>query len=172
MSAAPPPHTAKKQRGRARNAAPRVTLTPWAGFTAHQSPRRQPLSVCPAARCRRAKACIAALDDLYCQRTHHSLDELRRLDAESPLRRELDAVPPVIDEADLSERMERIAALAHIRRAHDSYMLRLWKAGALDQAHGPFRARGVVLKPPLKRYVEGPAKKTKNRGGQAPDADV
>ncbi len=172
MNIPPPSHTAKKQRGRARDAAPFVSLRPWAGFTAHQSPRALPLPVCPSPRCRRARACIAALDDLYCQRTHHGLDELRRQRLNSPLQRELDSVLPVLDETDLSERMERIAALAEIRRAYVARMLALWKAGGLGPGFHKFRSAGVIMRPPLKTYAESASKPPQKRGGQAPKRDV
>jgi hypothetical protein len=149
------PHpTPKKQRGRARKAAPFVSQRPWAGFTAHDNPRDEPLSLCPAARCRRAKQCIAALDNLYCLRTHHSLAELQALRRNSALQRELDAVPEVLDGDDLTARMERIAELAEIRRAHEQEILARWKAGALDDRHGKYRPGGVLLRPPPRRYVD------------------
>jgi hypothetical protein len=172
MSNAPPPHTAKKQRGRARSLAPFVSLRPWAGFTAQDSPRPQPLERCPSARCRRAKACIAALDGLYCLRTHHSLAELQARARHSDLQRELDSVPPVPDETDFPARMERIAELAQIRRAHEARMLAAWKAGTLSPGLPKFRSAGVVMRPPPKAYVEGPSQKSKNRGGQGGKGDV
>ena len=154
MSDVPPHRHGKKRRGGAGDAAPFVSLKPWAGFTAHDMKRTEPLRCCPNARCRRAKACIAALDNLYCQRTHHPLAEQRRRHAQSPLRRELDNVPEVDDGADLAARVERIAALAQIRRAHDADMLGQWKAGALSHLYGPYRPSGVVLNPPSRFYVE------------------
>ena len=133
---------------------PIVTRRPWAGFNGHDMARAEPLPCCPVPRCRRAKACIAALDNLYCQRTHHSLAEQRRLRAQDPLQQELDSVPEADDPNDLNARVERIAALAHIRRAHDADMLVRWKAGALNHLHGPYKASGVVLKPPPRAYAE------------------
>ena len=58
------------------------------------------------------------------------------------------------DGADLAARVERIAALAQIRRAHDADMLGQWKAGALSHLYGPYRPSGVVLNPPSRFYVE------------------
>jgi hypothetical protein len=166
MTDSPQPHTPKKQRGRACKSAPFVSRRPWAGFTAHDKPRLEPLPVCPSARCRRAKACISALDNLYCRRTHHSLHEQRTIHRVSPLQRELATVPEVIDGDDLSARMERIAALAEIRRAHEADMLAQWKAGALDTLYGKHCRNGVVMTPPQKAYVELPPKRPQNRDGQ------
>jgi hypothetical protein len=133
-----------------------VSNRPWAGFTAHDSPRPEPLPRCPNARCRRAKACIAALDNLYCLRTHHSLAEQQRLRAASELTRELQFVPEVTDKDSLTERAERIAAFAEIRRSHDARMLAKWRAGEFDKRFGPWRRDGVVMKPPPRSYVEDP----------------
>ena len=169
----PPQHPPREtRRGRARSLAPFVSQRPWAGFTGHESPRPEPLKSCPSARCRRAKTCIAALDGLYCLRTYHSLAELQSLARNSDLQRELDSVPPVLDGTDLSARMERITVLAGIRRAHEARMLGLWKAGLLGPGLPKFRSTGAVMKPPPKRYAEGPSRKTKNRGGQGGEADV
>jgi hypothetical protein len=67
----------------------------------------------------------------------------------------------VFDEDDLSARMERIAALAEIQRAHDRAMFSQWQTGGFDHVFGPYRRSGVVLKPPPRAYVELPAGKTK-----------
>jgi hypothetical protein len=151
----PPQHpTPKKQRGRARQAAPYVSKRPWGGFTAHDSPRIEPLRQCPSLRCRRVKQCLAALDNLYCLRTHHGLRELTALARQSPLQRELDCVPAVFDETDLAERMERVALLAEIHRAHEGQLLAQWQAGALDHRYGPYKRAGVIMTPPPKNYAE------------------
>ncbi len=145
---------------------PFVSRRPWVGFSARDMAREEPLARCPSARCRRAKACLAAVDNLYCLRTHFSLDEQARRHRQSPLQRELDSVPAVADEGDLTARMERIAELAAIRRAHDAAMLARWQAGALDHLHGKYRKGGVVLAPPAKAYAELPAGSCANGGGQ------
>ncbi len=62
----------------------------------------------------------------------------------------------------LTERMERINNLAAIQRAQLAKMTARWKAGEFDHLYGPYRAKGVLLKPPPKTYVERPAK----RGGE------
>lgn len=149
----------KKRRVRSKKvvkavAKPRVTLAPWTGYSRHDAPRDTPLACCPSLRCRRAKLCLAAHDNLYCQRTHFSPTEQEVRQRRDPLRLELDAVPPVIDPKSLSEKMERIAELAAIRRAHTARMTKQWKAGEFDGLYGKYVAKGVVLAPPPKVYVE------------------
>ena len=151
---------------------PYLSQYPWAGFTMHDSPRDQPLPVCPSQRCRRAKACLAAHDNLYCQRTHFSPAVKKKWLRRDPRRRELDAVPPVKDPHSLSERMERINELAAIQRAHAARMTARWKAGEFDALYGPYRAKGVLLKPPPKAYVERPAKPGAKGAGQGRAGDV
>lgn len=153
--------TAKKIRVRnkrppSRVPRPRVSLEPWAGFTRHDCPRDNPLPSCPSPHCRRAKACLAAHDNLYCQRTHFSPVETKKWRRRDPRQRELDAVPPVMDPHDLGERMERIAQLAAIQRAQAAAMTARWKAGEFDHLYGPYRPKGVLMKPPPKIYVESP----------------
>lgn len=133
---------------------PIVSKRPWAGFMALDSPRPKPLARCPSPRCRRAKCCIAAVANLYCLRTHHSRDEQANIRRASTLQRDLDDVLPVADPTDLKERMERIAALAEVRAAHERAMKEKWKSGALDHLYGPYRSFGVVLAPPAKSYEE------------------
>lgn len=154
VSATPPPNTRTRRRGRPAALAPKLSHSPWQGLTAHDSPREAPLPCCPSARCRRAKQCIAALDNLYCLRTHRSLAELEAVARASPLARALAAVPPPFDPADLNERMERLAELAEIRRAHEAEMQAAWKSGALDRLYGPWRRGGVLLQPPPRLYAE------------------
>ena len=137
---------------------PRVSLEPWAGFTPHDCPRDNPLPSCPSPHCRRAKACLAAHDNLYCQRTHFSPAEQKKWERRDPHQRELDRVPPVMDPHDLTERMERINQLAEVQRAQAAEMTGRWKAGEFDQLYGPYRAKGVLMKPPPKIYVERPEK--------------
>ncbi len=156
-------------RGRAPTREPKVTRRPWTGYTGHDMARAEPLPRCPKHRCRRAKACLAALDNLYCQRTHHSLAEQRLIHLQDPVQRELDSVPEVDDDDDLNARVERIAALAQIRRAHDADMLGLWKAGALSHRFGPYKACGVVLKPPPRAYVDLPGDPSKTRVDKPPE---
>ena len=155
-------------------AAPRpyFSQAPWAGFTKHDQPRRQPLPVCPSPRCRRAKACLAAHDNHFLPAPHFSPAVKKKWQRRDPRRRELDAVPPVMDPSSLSERMERINELAAIQRAHAAKMTARWKAGEFDTLYGPYRARGVLLKPPPKTYVEGPSKAGAKGAGQGRAGDV
>ena len=84
--------------------------------------------------------------------------EAKKWRRRDPRQRELDAVPPVMDPHDLSERVERINQLAAIQRAHAASMTGRWKAGEFDQLYGPYTAKGVLMKPPPKIYVEKLAK--------------
>jgi hypothetical protein len=149
----------KKRRVRSKKfpvkaAKSRVTLAPWTGYTRHDAPRDTPLGRCPSLRCRRAKLCLAAHDNLYCQRTHFSPAEQEVRQRLDPLRLELDGVLPVVDRSSLSEQAERITALAAIRRAHAARMTARWKAGEFDGLYGKYTAKGVALAPPPKLYVE------------------
>jgi hypothetical protein len=118
--------------------------------------RAEALAVCPSPRCRRAKSCIAAVDSLYCLRTHHSLDELNAIRARSELKKEFDFVMPVVDPTDLGAQLERLNDLAAIRRAYEARQLERWKSGADDHLYGPYKPAGVVLSAPPKAYVDGP----------------
>jgi hypothetical protein len=151
---------------------PRVSLEPWKGFTAHDCPRTTPLPVCPSPHCRRAKACLAAHDDLYCQRTHFPPALKKKWLRRDPRQRELNAVLPVMDPNSLTERMERINELAAIQRAHSAKMTARWKAGEFDQLYGPYKPKGVVLRPPPKTYVEKPAIRRAKGAGQGRAGDV
>ncbi len=151
---------------------PRVSLEPWKGFTAHDFQRNVPLPVCPSPRCRRAKACLAAHDNLYCQRTHFPPALKKKWQRRDPRQRELDAVPPVMDPDSLSERMERINELAAIQRAQFARMTARWKAGEFDQLYGPYAAKGALLKPPPKAYVETPVNRGVKGAGQGRAGDV
>ncbi len=133
---------------------PRVTLAPWCGYSKHDAPRGTPLPVCPALRCRRAKACLSAHDNLYCQRTHFSPAEQEKRSRRDPLRLELDSFPPVVDPKKLSDRMERVNNLAAVKQAHARRMTEKWKQGELDELYGKYSAKGVVVAPPPKVYVE------------------
>ena len=135
---------------------PRVSLEPWTGFTGNDCPRDNPLPSCPSPHCRRAKACLAAHDNLYCQRTHFSPVEAKKCRRRDPRQRELDAVPSVMDPHDLTERVERIAQLAAIRRTQAAAMTARWKAGEFDHLYGPYAPKGVLIKAPPKVYVEAP----------------
>ena len=154
-------------------AAPRPYLSqqPWAGFTKHDRPREQPLPECPSKHCRRARACLAAHDNLYCQRTHFSPATIRKLWAESELGRALAALP-VAEYDDLEGRKERIIRGREIRHAHYEKMAARWKAGEFDQLYGAYKPKGVLLKPPPKAYVERPGKRGAKGAGQGRAGDV
>ena len=150
----------KNIRGRSNPpaAAPRPYLSqqPWAGFPKHDRAREQPLPACPSPRCRRAKACLAAHDNLYCRRTHFSPAIIRKLWGMSELGRALAALP-VAEYDDLEGRKDRIIRGREIRHAHHEKMVARWQAGEFDQLYGPYRPKGVLLKPPPKTYAERPA---------------
>ncbi len=169
------PPISKNIRGRSNPpaAAPRPYLSqqPWAGFTKHDRAREQPLPVCPSPRCRRAKACLAAHDNLYCRRTHLSPAKIRKLWAESELGRALAALP-MAQYDDLEGRKDRIIRGREIRHAHHEKMVARWKAGEFDQLYGPYRLKGVLLKPPPKTYVERPANAGAKGAGQGRAGDV
>jgi hypothetical protein len=139
-------------------ARPYLSQNPWAGFTKHDRARDRPLPVCPSKHCRRAKACLAAHDNLYCQRTHFSPAKITKLWRESPLGRALAAIPAAAGPDDLEGRKERIIRGREIRHAHYEKMVARWKAGEFDELYGPYTPKGVLLKPPPKTYVERPAK--------------
>jgi hypothetical protein len=144
----------RRNKSTSRMQRPHVSHEPWTGFTSHDAPRTAPLPTCRSPLCRRAKQCIAAHENLYCQRTHFSPPEQVKWQRNHPLRRTLDAVPEVIDPTDLTERMERVAELAGIKRGYAADMTKRWKAGEFDALYGKYTARGVIKKPPPKIYVE------------------
>jgi hypothetical protein len=150
---------------------PYLSQQPWAGFTKHDRARDQPLPVCPSPRCRRAKACLAAHDNLYCRRTHFSPARIKKLWAMSQLGRALAALP-LVEYDDLEGRKDRIIRGREIRQAHHEKMVARWKAGEFDQLYGPYRPKGVLLKPPPKIYVERPANAGAKGAGQGRAGDV
>ncbi|HUQ34753.1 MAG TPA: hypothetical protein VM144_00085 [Aestuariivirga sp.] len=169
----PPNHKNIRERSNPAAELPRPYLSqnPWAGFTKHDRPRDQPLPACPSKHCRRAKACLAAHDNLYCQRTHFSPAKIRKLWTESPLGRALAALP-VADRDDLEGRTDRIIRGREIRHAHFEKMVARWKAGEFDQLYGAYTPKGVLLKPPPKVYVERPAISGAKGAGQGRAGDV
>jgi hypothetical protein len=84
------------------------------------------------------------------------LPSRKKRNSRDPFQRELDRVPPVMDPDDLPERMERINQLAAIQTAHTAEMTERWKAGEFDHLYGPYRPKGVLMKPPPKIYVDAP----------------
>ena len=137
-------------------ARPRVSHEPWLGFTRHDCPRGIPLPVCPSPRCRRAKACVASHDGLYCRRTHFSVAEQKKWERRDRYTRELEAVPESPANAGFVERAERLVSIYAIQLEHAIHMTERWKAGEFDHLYGPYRPKGVLMQPPPKVYVEGP----------------
>ena len=68
------------------------------------------------------------------------------------------AALPVAEYDDLEGRKDRIIRGREIRHAHYEKMVARWKAGEFDQLYGPYKPKGVLLKPPPKTYVERPVK--------------
>ena len=151
---------------------PHVSKEPWTGFTRHDCPRGNALPVCPSPRCRRAKACHAAHDGLYCRRTHFSPSEQRKWESRDPHQRAMDAVPPVADEKSLAAPLKRCRDIIGIRLAHRDEMTERWQAGEFDHLYGPYRARGVLMEAPPKVYVERPANSGAKGAGQGRAGDV
>ncbi len=143
---------------------PRLSQTPWAGFTRHDCPRGLDLPACPSRRCGRAKACVAAHDGLYCRRTHFSPAEQQKWEHRDPHLRALAALPDDVRPGDLPGQAKRLVEIYSIRLQRQMAMTERWQAGEFDHLYGPWRARGALLKPPPKIYVEGPA------GGRAKGA--
>jgi hypothetical protein len=133
---------------------PHVSKEPWLGFTGHDCPRGIPLPVCPSPRCRRAKACVAAHDGLYCQRTHFSPPEQRKWKRRDPHQRAMDAVPPVADYGNLLAQIKRLMDITTIRLMQKTEMTERWQAGEFDHLYGPYAPKGVRMNPPPKIYVE------------------
>jgi hypothetical protein len=97
---------------------------------------------------------VAAHDNLYCQRTHFSPAEQKKRERGDPHQRAVDAVPPVADHGNMMARTKRLIDIAAIRLMQKSEMKERWAAGEFDHLYGPYRPKGVLLKPPPKIYVE------------------
>mgnify|MGYP000936655860 CR=1 FL=1 len=126
---------------------PYLTTTPWQLFTPRERKRAAVLTQCPSARCRRAKACVDAHDNIYCQRSHKSVAEARggKRVAVKPLRLTLAAVRAKLAETDI------MLADAEARQA---LMTERWKSGEFDALYGKYNARGVLKVPPVRQYTE------------------
>ena len=133
---------------------PHVSHAPWVGFTPHDAPRGAALPLCPSRRCQRSKRCISAHDNLYCQRTHFSLPEQKKQQRDTPLAREMAAVPEVKNPTHFEARGDRMITLLRIRADHASKLTARWKAGEFDALYGKYTAKGVIKKPPPKIYAE------------------
>ena len=131
--------------------APYLTREPWMPFTPREKTRPLPLRVCPSAKCRRAKACIDAFDDLYCQRSHESMAAFRARSGLTP------TPPPARSYSDAELELLREDAEARLLmiKAQKRETIMQWKAGVFDDTFGKYRAYGVWKKPPDRQYTEG-----------------
>jgi hypothetical protein len=135
--------------------APRYSKAPWSGFTPREHARETPRSICDSLRCRRARKCLAAHDGLYCRRTHHSHKYfLARELADGHIDPPLPPLPrrPLPEEIQL--RADELMARVERKRNEARLMLARWKAGEFDAVYGKYSPRGVLLKPPVREYVE------------------
>jgi hypothetical protein len=127
---------------------------PWARFSRDEFPREKPLPVCPSQKCRRAKACLDARKGLYCQRTHFASAEGNLRMPKSEVEKHIASLAPPPMEAGLELRMEFIKEISKLRVAESREKMKLWRAGALEEAYGRYHTRGVMKLPPPKIYVE------------------
>lgn len=131
----------------------RLSPAPWWGFSPHDQPRSAPLPECPSARCGRARKCLAAIDGLYCLRTHHDKFQQQWLRRHHPLARQIAAIAKVKDKRDHRAIARRAEAVMDLRRAYEAMMQKRWKAGALDHLYGKYNPKGALLKPPPRDYA-------------------
>jgi hypothetical protein len=127
------------------------TTTPWVPYTSRERKRDSVLAQCPSARCRRAKACVDAHDNIYCQRSHESVDEARArqgLPPPAPVKRRSYSLAQIRAKA-----VETEMALDAVE-ARSAEMRERWKAGELDHLYGKFRPGGVLKHPPERQYTE------------------
>ncbi len=124
---------------------PKLTRAPWAGYTAHEHRRDAALDHCPSPRCARVKSCVAAHENLYCQRTHISHAE--HLRANPPA--------PKPDRGDLDLRREFLIDQIEQRKARQQAMQSRWRLGEFDLLYGKYNRHGVLLAPPPRIYEEG-----------------
>ena len=91
------------------------------------------------------KQCVAAHENLYCQRTHISHAEHVR--AHPPA--------PKPDRGDLDLRREFLIDQIEQRTARQQEMQSRWRLGEFDQLYGKYNRNGVLLQPPPRTYEEG-----------------
>jgi hypothetical protein len=130
---------------------PYITTTPWLPFTLRERKRAQILARCPSAACRRAKACVDAHDDLYCQRSHESVAEARRHFKPDPKFATL-PLNPTFDQVQAHVIVTDTRLAEAKARTQD--MRQKWKSGIFDGLYGKFRADGVWKHPPDRQYTE------------------
>jgi hypothetical protein len=134
-----------------KKAVPYLTTTPWIPYTSGERKRAATLRLCPSARCRRAKACIDAHDEIYCQRSHESVAEARARQGLPPPK---PVKPTRYNYAQIKVKVvETEMALAQAE-AQSAEMRERWKAGEFDHLYGKFKARGVLKVPPERQYTE------------------
>ena len=130
---------------------PYLTTTPWTLFTLRERKRANPLHRCPSAKCRRAKACVDAHDQLYCQRSHESV-ACHRARTGITLR-----VPDDVEEWSMEEvtaRREQSDLMLAEVQAKQRELTQRWKAGEFDALYGKFKPQGVLKHPPDRQYTE------------------
>jgi hypothetical protein len=132
---------------------PFLSKAPWAGFARGCAPRQDPLPRCPNPRCFRGKTCAAAHKGLFCQRTHFSPAEKIKFQRDE--QRELDERFPVLPEGAGGElRTQRLQDILAYRKQQQAKMTARWKAGEFDGLYGKWQARGVLMTPPPRDYIE------------------
>jgi hypothetical protein len=130
---------------------PYLTTTPWALFTPRERKRPQPLRHCPSAKCRRAKACVDAHDQLYCQRSHESVTEYRARLGVKPAK-PANAEPWTLEHV-AAKREQSDLMLAQAQDIERD-MTKRWKAGEFDRLYGKFKPQGIWKHPPERQYTE------------------
>ena len=140
-------------RSSAKTLRPFFSKTPWAGFAREQVLRDAALPVCADPRCRRTKLCIAAHENLFCQRTHFSGGEKQKrgVAAQQAFEKKFPAYPTGTP---WELREKRVQAIMAHRKSEQDEMQARWKAGAFDHLYGTWRRGGVLMKPPPKDYVD------------------
>ena len=71
-----------------------------------------------------------------------------------PVEQEMAMLPGAADPKSIAGPIKRQLDLRLIRYACDERMMNLWEADAFDDLFGPYTAKGVLMKPPPKEYVE------------------
>jgi hypothetical protein len=133
---------------------PLLTLHPWSGFGPYDKLRDQPLPVCPSPACRRAKACIRATEDSFCQRTHLTPGEIRAQARQVSKPIFMPKLGPKPSAKQLQVYRIMTDHLLEDIEVHNAQMLARWKKGELDHLYGKFSPKGIVLQPPPRAYVE------------------
>jgi hypothetical protein len=131
---------------------PYYSTTPWTGFTRREKKRDEALARCPSPACRRAKACQAAHEDLYCRRSHLSLKEFRARTEQLP--RDLGQFPVTPTKSQMRAKRIMTDLLAAEAASKLKDMTERWKRGDLDDVYGKWTARGKLMQPPERQYTE------------------